>query len=628
MDEKQFRQMFEDRAIVVADVPAGTARDLAAKANRPAGLGDATLRTRAEFDALYDAIQGPEAERLAEAYEKASLGKEDFFARRMYQVAITDWPPAEMRPEEPVESSGDARVGLWRADPGDQRVVPPPDEAGLLFTSSTFSLVNSGNKTKFAPKRSWKVDVDPGDDDDRIVGMSRLNLKSMYNDPSQMREAIAWALLRRIGIPSARHTYARVAINGGYQGLYSLIEQVDRSFLRERFGANNRGNLYKAYCGDVGCATLERRVGPDGDDSGRQYFTRHDNPDLTYRLKTNEDDPALNGYDDLADLVRVINSGSYGSDNFRSSVEDLFDVRGFLRWAALNVLLGSWDNYYATPANYYLYNGGKVGAPKDFLDKPYFTFIPWDYDNCLGIDYFGTSWQYTDLLDWPASTMAYHQGKGESRIPLVQNLLANHDFAQYYLDHVEHLLDTDFTPAALSARMAELWQRVIPSAYFEADFPNSAPFTGRQFTNDEVWRAGHEQQELRHANEFVLGVYHYARMRCDRARSQLAALRAEYPAGASGALFPGGGVSPGGARGAVSPGAAGSAGSGGGAGSGRGASAAGGASAVGGAGAAGGASAVGGAGAAGGATAMGGTGAAGAVGGAGGAASPVGPRGD
>jgi len=456
-----------------------------------------------------------------------------------------------MRPEEPVVASGDARIALWRTEPGDQRAVPGPDDSGVLFTSSSFSLVNSGNRTLRAPKRSWKVDVEPGDDDDRIVGMARLNLKSMYNDPSQMREALAWALFRRAGLPAARHTYARLAINGAFQGLYSLIEQVDRGFLRERFGKNNRGNLYKAYCGDIGCATLERRTGADGDDSGRQYFTRHDDPDLTYRLKTNEEEPDLNSYDDLAQLVRVIDgaglpgdAGRFDSDAFRTSVEQILNVPAFLRWAGLNVLLGSWDNYFATPANYYLYNSGRRGAAKEFMAGPYFTFLPWDYDNSLGIDYFGTRWQDTDLLDWPANTEAYNKHRGRSRIPLVGNLLANHDFAQYYLDHIEHLLDTDFTPQAISARMgvsgrSGLWQRVVPSAYFEADFPYSPAFTGRQFTNDEVYRTGFAQQELRHADEFVLGVYHYVRMRYDSARAQLAKLRTTYPAGASGAQFPG-----------------------------------------------------------------------------------------
>jgi spore coat protein CotH len=575
MDRKEFRNAFEDRAIVVADLPAGAARDLAAKVNRPAGPADATLRTRAEYDALFDAIRqeaGPAngtqpdepalqlvdehgertvAGRLVDLFRAASIGKEEFFGRPMYMVSISSWPPADMRPEEPVVSSGDARIALWRIHPDEQRAVPVPDDSGVLFTSSTFSLVNSGNRTKHAPKRSWKVDVEPGDDDDRIVGMARLNLKSMYNDPSQMREGLAWALFRRAGVPAARHTYARLAINGRYQGLYSMIEQVDRGFLRTWFGANNRGNLYKAYCGDIGCATLEHRTDADGDDSGRQYFTHPDNPDLTYRLKTNEDDSELNHYDDLAQFIRVINGVGlslgekrFGSDAYRDAVQGILNVHAFLRWAGLNVLFGSWDNYFATPANYYLYNSGRLGAAKHVVDRPHFTFVPWDYDNSFGIDYFGTRWQDTNLLDWPSNTDAYWKHRGRSHLPLVQNLLANHDFAQYYLDHIEHLLDTDFTPAAISARMGApdgpgLWQRVVPSAYFEADFPQSGPFTGRQFTNDEVYRAGYEQQELRHADEFVLGIYHYVRMRRDSARAQLATLRRTFPAGASGGQFPG-----------------------------------------------------------------------------------------
>ena len=93
------------------------------------------------------------------------------------------------------------------------------------------------------------------------------------------------------------------------------------------------------------------------------------------------------------------------------------DAHAFLRWAAVNLLLGSWDNYYATPSNYYLYNSGNSGnsgngaasgnGRGDLVADPYFTFIPWDYDNCLGIDYFGTKWQYADILNWPG-----YQGNG------------------------------------------------------------------------------------------------------------------------------------------------------------------------------------------------------------------------
>lgn len=35
----------------------------------------------------------------------------------------------------------------------------------------------------------------------------------------------------------------------------------------------------------------------------------------------------------------------------------------------------------------------------------------------------------------------------------MRNILVNHDYVQYYLDHLEHLLSTDFTPDAIAARV-------------------------------------------------------------------------------------------------------------------------------------------------------------------------------
>ena len=56
LDRKHFRALFADRAIVVADLVPGGPRDLAAGVHRAAGRGDAVLHTRAEYDALFDAV--------------------------------------------------------------------------------------------------------------------------------------------------------------------------------------------------------------------------------------------------------------------------------------------------------------------------------------------------------------------------------------------------------------------------------------------------------------------------------------------------------------------------------------------------------------------------------------------
>jgi hypothetical protein len=572
VDRGEFWDVFKDRMVVLAEIPAGRSRDLAQRANE-VGREDAALRTRAEFAALFDLLRdgaglepgGGEVELVDRAgrttpagqafqdYRAAARGKQDFFDQSMFMVHVTDWPQDSLRPEQPVRSSGDAQLAVWRTDPGDGRHIAPPDAEGMLFATSTFSLMNSGNRTLRAPKRSWKVNFEVGDGADRLAGMTRLNLKAMFNDPAQMREAIAWRLFERAGVPASRHTYAKLGINGNYMGLFSLVEQVDRRLLRDHFGKNDRGNLYKVYCGDIGCGTLEHRVGQDGDDSGRQYF-RPGSDDQTYRLKSNEDDPAAAAYDDLAALVRAINGiGLPGGDRrfeseaFRDSVEGMLNARCVLRWAGANLLLGSWDNYFATPANYYLYNSGVKKGEKDFVRSPYFTLVPWDYDNSIGIDYFQTEWQYTDLLDWPAATEKYckqvsYPGR-VSPTPLVQNLLRHQAFRQYYLDHLEHLLDTDFNPDSMTALIGPeggpgLWERVRHAAYLESNSPYEQPFTGRQFTNDEVYRAGFKQTRLQHGQAQIEGVLNFVGMRYERARRQLSLLRKTDPAGASGASFP------------------------------------------------------------------------------------------
>ncbi len=474
--------------------------------------------------------------------------KEEFFAGKMYMIQIRNFPHERLVLQTPVESPGNARLEVWTADPNDNRQIPPPSDEGVLFGTSSFSVMNSGNRTLYAPKPSWKINVKTADEESDLVGMGRLNLKAMYNDPSQMREALAWWLFRRVGVPASRHTFAKLGFDAIYRGLFSLIEEVDKRFLKDHFGKNHRGNLYKAYCGDKGCATLEH-LSKDGDDSGRQYFTAG-RTDLTYRLKTNEEDAKANTYDDLAFFIRTINgvqlpggNEKFATDGFRESVDRIFNIHAFLRWAAANVLLGSWDNYFATPSNYYLYNSGLTGAENDFMDSPYFTFIPWDYDNCLGIDYFDTAWQDTDLLDWPSNTMRYWSSNKRSSIPLVQNLLSNQDCRQYYLDWLEHLLDTEFNPDAVAAQISPetetgLWARVRQAAYLESDTPYGAPFTGRQFTNDEVYWAASKQKEVQHDKARIVGILNYVRMRYDSARAQLKELRKTYPRGAGADEFP------------------------------------------------------------------------------------------
>ena len=108
---------------------------------------------------------------------------------------------------------------------------------------------------------------------------------------------------------------------------------------------------------------------------------------------------------------------------------------------------------------------------------------------------------------------------------------------------LEFLLDTQFNPDAFSQQIAAdssdgLWGRVCQAAYLESATPYGQPFTGRQFSNDEVYLSGCKQNELKHGQEKVDGIINYVRMRRDSARQQLEQARKETPRATDRASFP------------------------------------------------------------------------------------------
>ena len=99
---------------------------------------------------------------------------------------------------------------------------------------------------------------------------------------------------------------------------------------------------------------------------------------------------------------------------------------------------------------------------------------------------------------------------------------------------MENMLDTEFNPGAIAAQIGAhsedgLWHRVRRAAYLESDTPYERPFTGRRYSNDEIYQSGCRQHELRHGKKTIEGIVHYVRMRHDSAHAQLKQLRRTIP---------------------------------------------------------------------------------------------------
>ena len=217
-----------------------------------------------------------------------------------------------------------------------------------------------------APKYSFKVDFNRYVQGQVFYGLKKLNFNNNFKDPSLMRERLGYGLHRTAGVVAPRTAHANLYVNGTYMGVYTVIEQVDKTFLSDRLG-DDTGNLYKGH-GPFG--TLEW-LGPD--------------PALyrdAYELKTNE---VAGDYSRLVHFLDVLNNTA--DPAFEAAIEQVFNVDSFLSWLAVEVLLSHLDNYLGTANNYYLYDNPVTGK---------FEFIPWDVNEEFGN--FKAGWSADEIL--------------------------------------------------------------------------------------------------------------------------------------------------------------------------------------------------------------------------------------
>src|SRR5205085_11493862 len=99
-------------------------------------------------------------------------------------------------------------------------------------------------------KRSLKVDLNHFVKAQKLAGVSKLNFHNNVTDASWMNEVLSHRLFREAGVPAPRTAYARVYVtvpgkyNHEFFGLYSMVEDVDHTFMEERLGAKH-GAIFK-----------------------------------------------------------------------------------------------------------------------------------------------------------------------------------------------------------------------------------------------------------------------------------------------------------------------------------------------------------------------------------------------
>ncbi|MCD4707710.1 MAG: CotH kinase family protein [Candidatus Sabulitectum sp.] len=299
--------------------------------------------------------------------------------------------------------------------------------AGIRFKGNS-SLIHTWEEGIL--KLPIKLDFDqfeeefPEINNQRFFGFRQLTLSSNFMDCSLLREKVTADIFRAAGVPAPHTAFYRVFVDFGegsvYFGLYTMVEVVDDTVIKEQFQDYN-GNVYKP----------EGRGATFAEGSFvEEAFDRKNNA-------TEED------WSDILLLFDILHSDQRLCDpvNWRSELESIFDVEGFLLWLAVNVTVQNWDTYGRSPHNYYLYSNPATGL---------LIWIPWDNNMALRDD--------AGLM--PVLTLDLEDVGSEW--PLIRYLLDVPDYRMKYLENLEIAIETAFEAEGVSERYRDLQNLISP----------------------------------------------------------------------------------------------------------------------------------------------------------------------
>lgn len=272
-------------------------------------------------------------------------------------------------------------------------IVDEPKVLGIFTYTGVDGEIISGNIgieirggfSQSFPKKTYDIefweDMTGSETMDVQIGALRKDddwiLDAMYNEPLRLNSYLTHKLWLDINElyyqadePKAKSgadvMYAEVTINGDYQGIYLLSEQVDRKQLKlkRNVGTTIRGELYKAYDSDDATFFNNPDETPDNDSftwSGYEFRYPSDFIDWT----------------NVADIVDFVANSS--EDEFMAEVEGRFDFQNLMDYYILLNVARILDN-----------RGKNIYLCRYDADEPYFL-TPWDLDGSWGLSWDGSN---------------------------------------------------------------------------------------------------------------------------------------------------------------------------------------------------------------------------------------------
>jgi spore coat protein H len=222
-------------------------------------------------------------------------------------------------------------------------------------TVRNVGIRSRGTGSRSGIKPGLRVDFDRYTTTQKFLGLKSFVLRNNTQDQTNLHERLSMLLFRRMGEQASREVHARMFVNEQYAGLFTIVESVDKDFLKKNLGEDS-GYLYKY----------------DYPTDGTPYYFQDKGSDpaayvpLPFKPETNETNPRP---EFIVQWVQTVNQSSAAA--FQSAVGAFLDIGQFIRHVAVEVFVADYDGFIGNYGinNFYLYR---------FDNQKRFQLIPWD----------------------------------------------------------------------------------------------------------------------------------------------------------------------------------------------------------------------------------------------------------
>jgi hypothetical protein len=259
---------------------------------------------------------------------------------------------------------------------GSQRVIY---NVGAYYTGSPFKTRNFDTPT--GNPCDYNVRFPP---DDRLLGATLIEVVYPGNvagdDPTAQREQLAYAVARKLGLPTNARRYVNLFVNGLRRGTILEDTQVpNRDVLEELFPDDAEGELFKTAIwydtddvrtDDFNASRVDARMA---------NFVTTGGVKKTARYRWNFQPHAVRGSgNDFTNWFRLIDALNGPTAGYGEAIEAQVDAEQWMRVFAFEHLAGQWDSFgFVTGANMFPYLG-RHGR---------WTLLPWDVDIAFAFGY-------------------------------------------------------------------------------------------------------------------------------------------------------------------------------------------------------------------------------------------------